>query len=243
VRYKVGDKVRIRSKRWIDAQEKDAHGNIDYGPRLCLFSDLFDYAGKIARITRVYPGEYESYDLDLNDGGDEWADWMFDPDYNPDTPSVRISPTPLSSSVRISPTPLSSSEAIRIMLDGETLYDRDGEEYLYEVDNKEVRFVPEIGTITETWRVPETPLYRKQEKCIRPMTQSEAISWKNSKDCWGWMVRISTRDTWGFPSQFLYEFGNFEYQRARLLPDFSGIDESTIQGFMTEEAEDTCKNI
>jgi hypothetical protein len=70
------------------------------------------------------------------------------------------------------------------------------------------------------------------------MTSGECLDWRRGKDSWGWMVRFREKgaewEEWDFPSQFAYDFSEFEYQRAKLLPDFSGIDESTIQGFKVE---------
>jgi hypothetical protein len=42
-------------------------------------------------------------------------------------------------------------------------------------------------------------------------------------------------DTWKPPQFFSYNMDLDEHQRARLLPDLSGVDEDTIQGFEVEE--------
>jgi hypothetical protein len=72
------------------------------------------------------------------------------------------------------------------------------------------------------------------------MTQSEAIDWARSKESWGWLVRRCQNDVWRewrYPTEFDYSLLLVldGYQRARLLPDLSGIDESTVQGFEAEE--------
>jgi hypothetical protein len=40
---------------------------------------------------------------------------------------------------------------------------------------------------------------------------------------------------WGQPQSRGYNYDLKNYVRARLLPDLSGVDESTIQGFEVEE--------
>jgi hypothetical protein len=67
------------------------------------------------------------------------------------------------------------------------------------------------------------------------MTKEEAKAWAESDESLGWMVRINTAD-WVFPRTLIYTRAIDDYQRARLLPDLSGIDESTIQGFEAEAA-------
>jgi hypothetical protein len=81
-RYKVGDRVRIRSKEWIDTQPKNRFRSIDHGI-YCLSIDMQDYAGKDAYITRVnnlgssYGGGF-SYSLSTDDGCYNWESWMFE---------------------------------------------------------------------------------------------------------------------------------------------------------------------
>jgi hypothetical protein len=50
MKYKVGDTVRIQSQEWIDAQERDEHGNISLSAcETCkIIMEMEKYAGKEA---------------------------------------------------------------------------------------------------------------------------------------------------------------------------------------------------
>jgi hypothetical protein len=123
------------------------------------------------------------------------------------------------------------------MLDGETLYDKEGERYWYQ--DGSFFWDDEAQNPSRRSVLADIPYYRSPQKRTREMTQNEALSWAKSKASWGWMVRTRKDEkTWGgwhFPSAFTYDFESCQYQRARLLPDLSDIDESTIQGFEVEE--------
>jgi hypothetical protein len=67
------------------------------------------------------------------------------------------------------------------------------------------------------------------------MTRFEILGWANSKKSRGWVVSQDGGDIWNAPQFFSYDLESDRYQRARLLPDFSGVDEDTIQGFEVEE--------
>jgi hypothetical protein len=177
------------------------------------------YAGIVAKIRQAF---IEMYVLDIDDGDYYWGDWMFDPDYRPEDE------------------PLSAEDAIRAMLDGETLYDRSGDSYTFNKEKNCFECEDVLEELTE--RVSEFDgLHRHPAKRNRPMTRREAIDWARSKESWGWLVRRSENDSWGewqHPIEFDYsllylELGK-DYQRARMLPDHSGIDEDTIQGFEVE---------
>jgi ABC-type transport system substrate-binding protein len=157
MKYKVGDRVRIRSREWIDAQDKDSDGDIDMGGTFFV-EDMFKYAGKIAKIVAIRGGDNYRIDIENNH---IWPDWTFDPDYNSSDDT------------------LSAQEAIKAMLDGETLYDEEGRDYYWRA------WVP-----PGAWVPPQNLGYTEDIKF---------------------------------------------YQRARLLPDLSGVDESTIQRFEVEE--------
>jgi hypothetical protein len=82
------------------------------------------------------------------------------------------------------------------------------------------------------------PLYRRSfEKRARDMTRWEVLDWANSEASRGWFVKIRGSERWRVPQfyDYDYEFDASKYQRAQLLPDKSGVDESTIQGFEVEE--------
>jgi len=132
---------------------------------------------------------------------------------------------------------LSPEEAIRAMLDGETL-DRgyhvvekwDGKHFVYRILGEEKWTIkPMDGLFTNLRRLPKP----------RPMDTFECLAWVNSPESLGWMVSIK-RETdsewrsWDIPQRFGYNVAGTSYRRARVLPDKSGIDESTIQGFLAE---------
>jgi hypothetical protein len=58
----------------------------------------------------------------------------------------------------------------------------------------------------------------------------------NSGKSRGWVVKPENGGEWESPQFLGYNMEADRYQRARLLPDLSGVDESTIQGFEAEEA-------
>jgi hypothetical protein len=66
------------------------------------------------------------------------------------------------------------------------------------------------------------------------MTGEEARAWAESNESLGWMVKHQEMH-WMFPRYFGYGSDIVGYHRAKLLPDGSGIDKSTIQGFEVEE--------
>jgi hypothetical protein len=210
--YKVGDTVRIRSKEWIDAQDKSECGN-HKEPFRTLTPNMFHYAGRIAIITEV--AQCDIYKLDVDDGIHWWLDWMFDPDYRADGP-------------------LSAEDAIRAMLDGKALCDESGRECLW--DSVHGWFAVMCNSVTALRKIDcFTGLYRRPEKRKRLMTRFEILGWTTSEASRGWVVRPEGNDTWHVPQFFSYDLGEYRFQRARILPDLSGVDEDTIQGFEVEE--------
>jgi hypothetical protein len=65
------------------------------------------------------------------------------------------------------------------------------------------------------------------------MTPEEAQAWAESDESLGWMVKLGIRE-WTFPRFHGYGDDISHYRRSRMLPDMSGVDESTIQGFEVE---------
>ncbi|MDR0586183.1 MAG: hypothetical protein LBG26_02985 [Treponema sp.] len=214
MKYKVGDTVRIRSKEWMDAQEKDDDGDI-LGPSKAkhyISEEMQKYAGKTVKIIIA---EVDCYCLYIDEGACFWEDWMFDPDYKADAP-------------------LPAEDAIRAMLDGETLHDKDG----YRHDFSELRgdFIRRGTTNGDVTVISKfSDLYRRPIKHKRPMTRWEILNWVSSEASRGWVVRPEGGDTWSTPQFFNYDMESDRYQRARLLSDLSGVDESNIQGFEVEE--------
>ena len=76
--YKVGDKVRIKSKAWFDAQEKDKDGDVDLDEFLVFDSSMAKFLGLEAKVTKVYNYAYR---LDIDNEEWSWQDWMFE--YSP----------------------------------------------------------------------------------------------------------------------------------------------------------------
>jgi hypothetical protein len=175
---------------------------------------MLRYAGKIAKIERLTTAGYFRLDRDI---GYDWADWMFDPDYDPTRE------------------PLPAKDAAQAMLDGETLYDKDGKERLWDEFNCSFN---SYGTndVMSTF----DGLYRRPVKRKRPMNRYEILDWANSDKSRGWVIcNSNTKPTsefrWYCPQYLDYACGSENYWKARFLPDLSEIDESTIQQFLVEE--------
>jgi hypothetical protein len=126
---------------------------------------------------------------------------------------------------------LSHKDAFQAMLNGETLYDKDGVRYMW----SGVAFLADNHG--RFYRMNDGPsLYRRSlKKRTRDMTRWEVLDWANSEASWGWLVKLCNGKTWHIPQMFDYDRDLSEFRRARLLPDKSGIDESSIQGFEVEE--------
>jgi hypothetical protein len=220
MKHKVGDTVRIRSKEWIDAQERDEHWDISLSScgKQCLFfiAEMEEYAGKEARILRTNSNATDDwYKLDIDNKFYNWQDWMFDPDYGADDP-------------------LSVGDAILAMIDGEILMDTEGREYSWSKDigwfvtHSDCSNSP--GGIDIVPRITRS-LYRHLSNRKRPMTRFEVLNWVSSEVSHGWLVKMDESVSWHPPQFYGYERDIYRYQRARLLPDCSGVDEDTIQGF------------
>ncbi|MDR2159406.1 MAG: hypothetical protein LBP23_04990 [Treponema sp.] len=204
VTYKVGDKVRIRSKEWIEGISQPPVGSY-----ACFNKEMYKYAGMEAIIS----GEsvIDVFFLDIDSGRWRWESWMFDPDYKSGGPE-----------------PLPTKEAVRALLEGETLYDRNGKEYSWDTIFRPTVYFP---------RDLVNNLYRRPSRRKRPMTRWEVLAWASSEESHGWVVKEKEKkdDVWYVPSCFTYAVNTDWYERARLLPDLSGVDKSTIQGFETED--------
>jgi hypothetical protein len=216
--HKEGDRVRIQSREWLNEQDKLSSGDIRLKDGSHFIETMLEYAGKIATITKITGND--EYDLDIDNGECWWTDYMFDPDYNPESADE----------------PLPPEDAARAMLNGEILFNKEGEEHYWGtaiIDGKERK---DFIASQKGFRLLSSfdNLYRNIPKRTRPMTNDEAIAWVKSDESLGWMVRCSFQN-WDFPRIFGYHGNIKSYQRARMLPDLSGIDESTIQGFEVKE--------
>lgn len=80
MKYKVGDKVRIKSKKWWNAQPKNENGDVECGAD--TFTDIMTcLCGKVVEISDILDDVYSIKGYDLN-----WTDEMFDDSfsYNPE---------------------------------------------------------------------------------------------------------------------------------------------------------------
>jgi hypothetical protein len=198
----------------MDVQERMPEGHIFYpGAKYIMYDSMMEYAGKTAKIIIRHPTHY---DLNIDNRRNCWEDWMFDPDYRPDEP-------------------LSAIDAVIAMArDRQVLYNKDGEKYWF--DHGEDQFLSAKTDSTPGRPVNTfTGLSRRPEKRKRLMANDEARAWAKSEESHGWMVRCDEgEEHWSFPNSFGYGFFIGHYRRAKMLPDGSGIDESTIQGFEVE---------
>jgi hypothetical protein len=140
---------------------------------------------------------------------------------------------------------LDSEDAIRLMLEGETLILTGDFEYPAWYDRNEKVFLYRNDSINTIYKF-GGPFSRNP---VRPMTRYEILAWVQSPESKGWLVNIrykdhsELRDNWKLPSQFIYDNYEdtaddvYEYVRAPLLPDLSGVDESKMIGFETEVKE------
>jgi hypothetical protein len=131
--------------------------------------------------------------------------------------------------------PLPAVDAIVAMVRGkETLYSKDGD-VKYFWDGKCVRAVDEyFDSVTIIDTFDDETFYRRPVKRRRLMTRWEVLDWANREASRRWVVKVLAAE-WKLPQYFDYCVGIAKYQRARLLPDLSGVDESTVQGFEIEE--------
>lgn len=78
MKHKVGDKVRIKSKEWWDAQPKDVDGDVTCNEE-CFTREMAEYCGKVATISHIDDGAYNLKEFEYY-----WTDEMFDDSYNPE---------------------------------------------------------------------------------------------------------------------------------------------------------------
>lgn len=72
MKHKVGDKVRIKSKAWWNAQPKNVNGSVDCGAE--VFTDtMTSMCGKVVEISDVLKDTYFIKEYGLN-----WTDEMFE---------------------------------------------------------------------------------------------------------------------------------------------------------------------
>jgi hypothetical protein len=216
MKYKVGDTVRIQSMEWMEAQKKDSEGVI-LGEDGYYFSvENQEHACERVLIMGVSSdGCYAVASFNGKWRGVGFRDWVFDSDYKEDDP-------------------LPVEDAIRAMLEGEMLRDVNGNNCIWNIAEKRFEAWFDDGLTYKILNFPIPTIYRRPQKRRRPMTPVEAQAWAESDESLGWMVRYY-RQQWQFPRDLCYYGEISNYERARMLPDMSGVDESTIQGFEVEE--------
>ncbi len=74
-KFKIGDKVRVKSQEWYDAQPKETDGII-FGPYKVNFSSyMICYLGDVLEINNIIDGVYTTQGNPFS-----WEDWMFEDD-------------------------------------------------------------------------------------------------------------------------------------------------------------------
>ena len=75
MKYKVGDRVKVKSLDWYSKNSKNS-AVVQNG---VSFTDaMLKYCGKTAVVVGIY---YDSYDIDIDNKEWYWYDWMFEDDY------------------------------------------------------------------------------------------------------------------------------------------------------------------
>ena len=84
MKYKVGDKVKVRSKTWWDKQPMDSASNVnlkhEYFTYIAFNDTMIKYCGKMVHITKIDPVK-KTYSIDEDSGFWSWSDEMFEPAY------------------------------------------------------------------------------------------------------------------------------------------------------------------
>lgn len=75
MKYKVGDTVRVKSKVWFDAQEKEYDGLVRYESWGCFNLKMTEFLGMQAKVTQVGDNAYR---LNVDNERWQWADWMLE---------------------------------------------------------------------------------------------------------------------------------------------------------------------
>ena len=72
-KYKVGDKVRIKSLDWYNSN-KDENGEVLPHSGSSFVKEMSEYCGKECEVSCVYPDG----DISVNNNHWFWDDWMFE---------------------------------------------------------------------------------------------------------------------------------------------------------------------
>ena len=71
LKFKIGDKVRVKSLEWYNSQEKDRVGLIHFG--IGFTARMSKYCGRILTIQDIYGDFYI-----VNESLFNWQDWMLE---------------------------------------------------------------------------------------------------------------------------------------------------------------------
>jgi hypothetical protein len=190
-----GEFVRIAEKSALEALPFSS--NQAERPYIVNY-EMKRFAGMVTQIISVC---HNYYRVSVDDGRWAWDDSMLDHYYRCEDP-------------------LDAEDAFAALMEGHTLYKKDGGVY---------RFTEEIKERFQN-------LYAYCLKRKRLMTQEEAQRWAADEASNGWMVSSAPPYVrWDFPLYFNYIGDIQTYRRAKLLPNSSGIDKETIQNLEVEE--------
>ena len=109
MKYKVGDKVKIKSLEWYNSKKEYEYGF--YVNSVFFDKDMSDYCSKTAVITNVNENSLY-YKIDIDRGSWCWYDWMFEDDFTENIVESKIS---------------NESELIGLKANDEIIYD--GKDY------------------------------------------------------------------------------------------------------------------
>ena len=74
MKYKVGDKVKVKSLEWYNTFSNNGNKYIRHD-RAWFTKEMAEYCGKTAIVTGIYN---DSYDLDIENKDWGWYDWMLE---------------------------------------------------------------------------------------------------------------------------------------------------------------------
>ena len=75
MKYKVGDKVKVKSLEWYNSKKEYEDGF--FVGRVRFDKDMSNYCGKTAVITKANENSLY-YKIDIDRGSWFWYDWMFE---------------------------------------------------------------------------------------------------------------------------------------------------------------------
>lgn len=86
MKYKVGDKVRIKSLEWYKSADKDSECVIRSDESYFVFLEyMCKYVGKEATITQA---NQSYYSINIDNGKFAWDDWMFEESFSDKEESI-----------------------------------------------------------------------------------------------------------------------------------------------------------